>query len=91
VLGDIQQFVGIAQTVEVTATAFEASGNADGKIKAISLGISQTLLSTPFLTGHKIQNTAAFQQACNLYAQATQQLLASLHPNGVVVSDKTAK
>lgn len=84
VTNDLQAFSNIIQMVEGIGVTAGLDGPA--KLKASLPMIEQAILSSAALVGHKINNEPLFKQAVAEYAQATADLLNSLHDNVDTVS-----
>lgn len=77
VTNDLQAFKTIIVTVEGMGQAVGLTG--PQKLAASLPSIEQAILSSAALVGHKINDEALFKKAVGEYAQATADLLNSLH------------
>ena len=82
-LDSFEQFAAQAMTIESGFAAAFGPSNKTGaaKLAALVPQIQQIVLSSQFLTGKKIGDTALFTKAMQEYAQATADLLNSLQAN----------
>jgi hypothetical protein len=81
VSNDLAQVANIIVQSEALGQALSLNGLQ--KLQASVGPVEQVILQSSLLVGHKIANEALFKQACQEYAQATADLLNSLHENGV--------
>lgn len=88
VVSDLTQF----QNIVVMTESFGATLGTPGpdKLKAAVPAFAQILMASQTLAGKKIADPAMFELAASEYAQATVDLLNSLHQDGVQTASKTA-
>lgn len=81
----INDLTSIGQVVVQIETAFAAIPNSTGaqKLAAVIPLVSNIIKTSELVVGKKIANEALFTQACTEYAQATVDLLNSIHPDAV--------
>lgn len=74
---DLTQLSGIITTVEAMGQALSLSGNQ--KLTAAGPLVAQLIMQSSVMVGKKVADPTLFQKACTEYAQATVDLLNSLH------------
>jgi hypothetical protein len=81
----VNDLTSMGQLVVQIETAFAAVPNSTGvqKLQAVLPLISNVVKTSELVAGKKIANEALFTQACTEFAQATVDLLNSIHPDEV--------
>lgn len=85
---DLEQFASAVTTIEEVSNSVPSGLTGEQKLVAVLPGIARAVGGSSIMLGKKVQDTALYQKAVQGYAQATVDLLNSLHEDGVVVTPK---
>lgn len=84
---ELELFSQLAVTVEAIGVASQLTG--PQKLSALTPLIAQAILQSDMMIKHKINDPALFNKAAQEFAQATVDLLNSLHENAAGTESKT--
>lgn len=78
----VNDLTAMGQRVLEIETAVQTPGSGAQKLAMVIPLIANIVKTSEMVSGHKVANDALFATACQEYAQATVDLLNSLHPDG---------
>lgn len=79
----INDLTAMGQRVVEIETAVQTPGSGPQKLAMVIPLITNIVRTSEMVIGHKVANDALFAKACQEYAQATVDLLNSLHPESI--------